>query len=266
MDYATANRPITSWATEDRPREKMEKKGVGALSDAELVATLLATGTRDLSAIALARKLIDHFGSLGELARASIPAMMEVKGIGPAKATTIVSAFELARRRLADDHRPARFSSSNDLAKYLIPKIGDLPYEVFYVIFLDRGNSLIAEKEFFRGGISHVSVDGISLFKEALVRGASAVVVSHNHPTGRPAPSTADDDLTQYLIGLAHISGITLVDHLIVTHRNWYSYADLGILTKMAEKLDENLNPKLEKEVDPERRKFVPRQLFGQRL
>ena len=256
MDYPIVNRPITAWATEDRPREKMEKRGVGALSDAELVATLLATGTRELSAIALARKLINHFGSLGQLARAPLAAMMEVKGIGPAKATTIVSAFELSRRRLANDHRPARFSNSNDLAKYLMPKIGDQAFEVFYVIFLDRGNGLIGEKEIFRGGNAQVSVDGVALFKEAVTRGASSVVVSHNHPSGRATPSKMDDELTEHLLALGRISGITLVDHIIVTHRKWYSYRDMDVLTAIAAKLDKTLDPAKEIPVQKTKKQY----------
>jgi DNA repair protein RadC len=231
-------KPIPTWAAEDRPREKMVSKGTHALTDTELVAMLLGTGTRQHSAIDLARHLIAHFGGLTNLSRASVGEMIQIKGVGQAKATSIIAAFELARRRLANEAQRTHFSDSTSLARYLIPKVGDKSIEVFYVVYLDRQNQVLAEEELFRGGISNVTVDGRLVFKQAMSHSASSIVVCHNHPSGRPTPSRADDLLTEHLLGIAEIVGISVLDHIIVTHRQWYSYADQGLLKPMRTKFD----------------------------
>lgn len=233
MNYAIPQRPIHEWAVEDRPREKMLEKGIQSLSDAELIATMLATGTRDQSAIELARTVIDCFGGLPNLSRAEAQDLMKIPGIGQAKATTILAAFEIARRRIATENRPQQFGSSKDLAKYLIPKIGDRATEVFYALFLDKQNQILAERELFRGGVHSVSVDAHHLFRLAIANNASAIVVAHNHPSGRELPSRLDDDLTHHLVVLSRVVGILLLDHLIVTDRRWYSYADHGMIDLM---------------------------------
>lgn len=241
MHASDYRKPIPAWAAEDRPREKMVAKGTYSLTDAELVAMLLATGTKQHSAIDLARHLIRHFDGLNNLARATASELMKVKGIGQAKATTIIAAFELARRRLANDEQPTCFSGATALARYLVPKIGDKVIEVFYVIYLDRQNRLIAEEELFKGGTSIVAVDGKYMFKQAINHCASSIVVSHNHPSGRSTPSRSDDELTEHLLGLAQIVGITLLDHIVVARKGWYSYADQGLLKPLREQSETNL-------------------------
>ncbi len=242
MNTLTLQKPINEWAAEDRPREKMSQRGLSALTDVELVATLLASGTRELSAIDLARLLIDQFGGLHNLSRATMADLVRVRGVGIAKAATIMSAFELARRKMAAEHQPRRLDGSGALSRYLIPKIGELNYEVFYVIFLDRQNQVVGEKELFKGGLSHVAVDGCYVFQQAISHNASAVIVAHNHPAGSVRPSRADDELTQHLVAISRVVGITLIDHMIVSHRNWYSYADLGMLQAMSINANQMLN------------------------
>jgi DNA repair protein RadC len=239
MNYAIPQRPIHEWAVEDRPREKMLEKGIQSLSDAELIATMLATGTRDQSAIELARTVIDCFGGLPNLSRAEARELMNIPGIGQAKATTILAAFEIARRRIATENRPQRYGTSTELAKYLIPKIGDRSTEVFYALFLDKQNQIVAEKELYHGGVNYVSVDVHHLFRLAIANTASSVVVAHNHPSGRELPSRVDDDLTQHMVSLSRVVGIVLLDHLVVTDRRWYSYADQGVLELMRNRADQ---------------------------
>ncbi len=233
MKSMDQNCPIHEWAAEDRPREKMMQRGIGALSDAEIIATLLATGTREMSAIDLGRKIIDHFGGLPNLSRATVSELTQIRGVGIAKASAIVASFELANRRMQSEHLVLRFDTSNALANYLMPKIGNLPYEVFHLIYLDRQNQMLGELEVFRGGVSRVTVDGQYVFKLAISNNASSIVVCHNHPTGCTKPSFEDDDMTQHLIAISEITGIALRDHLVVTHKGWYSYADQGVLARM---------------------------------
>ncbi|HEX2899060.1 MAG TPA: DNA repair protein RadC [Bacteroidia bacterium] len=226
-------KPIREWVAEDRPREKMMEKGIFALTDAELLATLLASGTPKLSAIGLARLLLERFGGLRNLSRASMAELMAVNGIGQAKASSIVAGFELARRKLATDHQQVHFMHSGDIARYLIPKIGDLRNEVFYVVSLDRANNVIAEAEVHRGGVSSVTVDARLVFKEAINKLASSVVVCHNHPSGSIRPSKSDDELTAHLVAAGKVLEMRVLDHLIIARQNWYSYADNGRIRQM---------------------------------
>lgn len=238
MHSSALHKPITSWAAEDRPREKMISKGTTSLTDTELVAMLLGTGTRNHSAIDLARHLVARFGGLTQLSKASVQELMQVQGIGQAKATTIIAGFELARRRLANEQQPTHFAESSALAKYLIHKIGDKQVEVFYVIYLDRQNQLIAEEELFKGGVSTVAVDGRYVFRQAINNSASSIVIAHNHPSGRATPSKQDDLLTEHLLGISEIACVQILDHIIVSSRGWYSYADQGLLQAIRIKCD----------------------------
>jgi DNA repair protein RadC len=226
-------RPIREWVAEDRPREKLLEKGISALTEAELLATLLASGTQKLSAIGLARLLLDEFGGLRNLSRASMTELMSVHGVGQAKASCIVAAFELARRKLSTEHQLVNFTYSGDIARYLIPKIGDLRSEVFYVISLDRKHSVIGESEIHKGGVSSVYVDPKIVFKEAINRLASSIVLCHNHPSGSVLPSKADDKITQHLVAAGRMLEIPILDHIIVARQNWYSYGDHGRIREM---------------------------------
>lgn len=234
MEYAHQG-PITSWALEDRPREKLLQRGLGALTDAELIAILLRSGTPELSAIALARQMLETWGTLPQIAQASITELMQVKGIGEAKAMSLVAAFELGRRKGAADHARLKITSSAMAASYLSSKLGDLPHEVFMVLFLNQKNEIKAEKQMFHGGVSSTTVDPKMVFKEAMLQLASSIIVSHNHPSGNPKPSAADIRITRKLVAGAAVCDIRMLDHIIVSSSSYYSFADEGLLNPTEE-------------------------------
>lgn len=243
--------PIKAWAVEDRPREKLINQGIENLADAELLAILLGTGTRDYSAIQLAYNVLEESCGLPGLAISGVEELSKIKGIGPAKALTMVVAFELARRkeekeialsrnqlksshltsrRLIPESAKLRITSSSVAASYLQTKICDLPQEVFYVLFMNRNNEVISEKQIFAGGVATTIIDVKLVFKEAIGRLASGVVVAHNHPSGNPQPSQADIHITHKLYQASKILDITLLDHVIITEYDHYSFADEGML------------------------------------
>ena len=146
-----------------------------------------------------------------------------------------MAAFELGRRKFSQEARTLRFEGSHSLARYLVPKIGDLSHEVFYILYLDRNNNFLGEKEMYRGGMTSVTVDARHLFKEAMETDATSVVVCHNHPSGGVAPSLTDDLLTQHLVSVSQVVDVRLLDHIIVSSTKWYSYADQGRIEFMNE-------------------------------
>jgi len=234
------NTSVRDWVAEDQPIFKMQSRGMIAMTDAELLAILL--GTKGLSAIDLARKLISTFGSLAALARAGTEDLCKVTGIGPAKASKIVASFEISRRKLAQSNLPTNFRDSGSVARYLQPKLGDLAHEVFHVLFLDRSHNLIDECTMFSGGTSAVTVDAKMIFKKAVDKLASSIVVCHNHPSGNTRPSPADDNLTLRLGTFATLMDIRLLDHLIISATGWYSYGDQGELVKNQQIIVESVN------------------------
>ncbi|MDP5170638.1 MAG: DNA repair protein RadC [Bacteroidia bacterium] len=225
---AYSSQPITNWALEDRPREKLMQRGVDALTDAELLAILIGSGTRSLSAIDLARLVLDKFSGLDGLARCSVKNLTKVKGIGPAKAIGIVAAFELARRKQLIETRVNRISDSSSVAKYLSPRMVDLDHEIFYVLFLNRNNEIIHEQALFRGGVTATVIDCKIVFREAVLHLASSIIVAHNHPSGNLQPSEADRRITRQLSDAGELFEIRVLDHLIISHRGFYSFADEG--------------------------------------
>lgn len=222
--------PISHWAVEDRPREKLQQRGLAAMTDAELLAILLGSGTRDLSALDLARQLLAQTGSLENLARAGIPELTQHKGVGPAKAITLIAAFELARRRRLNTEKKFKVRGSEGVARHLMPLLGDHQQEVFYVLFLNRNHEVEFEREFFRGGIAATIVDPRLIFREALSRLASAIIVAHNHPSGNLKPSEADIQITRKLAEGSRLFDIAFLDHLIISPQGYYSFADEGML------------------------------------
>lgn len=232
MDYY--GKPIREWNASDRPREKMMERGLGALTDAELLAMLLATGTQRLSALDLGRILMEHFGTVDSLSRATPLELMAIHGVGKAKAATIAASFELARRGMSLDKRQQLIKSSSAAAEYLMAKIGNLSREVFHVICLDGNNAIISEMELHSGGYDFVTVDSRLVFKEAILRLASKIIVAHNHPSGGSNPSKADDTLTRHLLEASYAVGIPILDHIIVTKSSWYSYADQLRIAELA--------------------------------
>jgi len=222
--------PITQWALEDRPREKLMKRGIAALTDAELLAVLLRSGTKDQSAIQLARHILDQNGGIDLLARSSVSNLCQIKGIGVAKAISIVAAFELGRRKEAYSPVRVRVTASHVAAQYLNPKLVDEHQEIFYVLFLNRNLEVISEKRVFQGGVSATVIDPKIVFQEAMLHLASGIVVAHNHPSGNFHPSDADLKITRKLVKAGKMLDIRVMDHLIISHKGYYSFADEGVL------------------------------------
>ena len=221
---------IKSLAEEDRPREKLLQRGIGSLTDAELIAIVLGSGTPEQSAIELARHILKERGDLAALARCGVQDLTHFRGIGPAKAISLVTAFELGRRKASLQPERFRIGSSADAARYLQPRLGDLPREVFYLLALNRNHEVIAEKELFQGGISATVIDPKLVFREALAHYAAAIVVAHNHPSGSLTPSRADVEITRKLVQGGKIFEMPVLDHLIVSHRGYFSFADEGLM------------------------------------
>lgn len=223
---------INQWAKEDRPREKMMLHGPGALSNAELLAILIGSGNTEDSAVELMRKVLDDCrNSLSELGKRSVDDLCAYKGIGPAKAITILAASELGKRR--KDEGPSerlRVRCSQDIFLYFHPLMCDLPVEECWVMLLNQASRLIDALRISQGGLASTQVDVRCILREALLKRAAALVLCHNHPSGNTRPSTDDDRLTQALSQVAKVMNIRMLDHLIVSDGGYYSYADEGRL------------------------------------
>jgi DNA repair protein RadC len=231
QDYADTRR-ILSWAEEDRPREKLLLKGKAALTDAELVAILIGSGTRDLSAVDLSKIILQKANNnLNELAKLSIKDLMKIKGIGEAKAISIAAALELGRRRKESEvvRRP-RISSSRDAYEQIQPYLLDLPHEEFWLLLLNRANEVIRPVQVSQGGVSGTVADPKIIFKLAIECLASAIILIHNHPSGNLKPSEADKDLTRRLASAGKLLEIPILDHLIFTDASYLSFADEGLM------------------------------------
>ena len=223
---------IKSWSPEDRPREKLLLKGTAALSHAELIAILIGSGTTTLSAVEVAKKILQAAeNDLHELAKLSVNDLMKVKGIGEAKAVTIVAALELGRRRKdIDSQEKPRVTGSKDAFELLKGDLMDLPHEEFWVILLNRANRMMKKKKVSEGGVSGTVADPKIIFKFALEELASGVIVVHNHPSGNLAASQSDIDLTKKLKEAGQFLEVQLLDHLIIAGQKYYSFADEGII------------------------------------
>jgi DNA repair protein RadC len=226
------NCPILTWAKDDRPREKLRLKGVEILSDAELLAILLHHGTRDKTAVDLARELLKlSKHNLKELGRMSMKEIMKVKGIGEAKAVTVLAALELGRRREAGENleRPI-VSGSNSVARYLQTLFSDYDHEVFAVLFLNRANKINHFEIVSTGGMSGTVADPRMIMRKALEEKAVSIILCHNHPSGSLKPSLADRELTLKIREAAKLFDIMVLDHIIVSNEGFFSFADEGIL------------------------------------
>lgn len=223
---------IKNWSQDDQPREKLLYKGKATLSDAELLAILIGSGNRDESAVALCKRIFASVNNnLSDLGRLSIAQLMEFKGIGEAKAITIVAALELGRRRRGEEAlEKKKITSSNSVFELMQPIIGELEHEEFWIIFLNNSNKVIDKKQLSKGGITGTLVDVRLVLKYALEVGATGLILAHNHPSGTLKPSEADKHLTNKLKMASESLDIKILDHLIITEKAYLSFADENLL------------------------------------
>jgi len=222
---------IRDWAEDDRPREKMQRKGCQSLSDAELLAILIAIGNKDETAVELSRRIMhDCHDNLNELAQLTITDLCKrFKGIGEAKAITIMAALELGKRRRTNDTVDRKkITSSKDLFDLFEPQLIDLPYEEFWLGLLNGANKVIEVKRLTQGGSKQTVVDIPMLLKIALEKSAQSIVVAHNHPSGQNRPSHEDEQITRRIKTGCEAIGITLLDHIIIARGEYYSFSDEG--------------------------------------
>ena len=223
---------ITDWHASDRPREKLVDKGRRALSDAELVAILIGSGTRKESAVAVAQKVLKLAANdLNDLAKLSLSDLQRINGIGQAKAISIVAALELGRRRKETPKKKvSRVLQSSDAFDELMPLMMDLPNEECWALLLNRGNKVVKTVQVAAGGFNQAAVDMKYLFSETLHHRAQGIILGHNHPSGRLKVSEADRQMTQKIKEAATILGLQLLDHLILCDHQYLSMADEGLL------------------------------------
>lgn len=223
---------IKSWSEEDRPREKLLIKGKEALSNAELLAILLGSGTRKLTAVEVAKRLLAEVDNdLNRLSMLSVPELCKQPGIGEAKSITIIAAAELGRRRKKASLHNTPIRSSNDAYQYLYASLSDLDHERFYVLLLNRANKIIKQEHIGTGGVSGTVVDIKILFKKTLqTEIACGLILAHNHPSGNLKPSQADMKITSKIFEAAQLFDISVLDHIIVGRDEYLSFADEGLM------------------------------------
>ncbi|TGD57071.1 RadC family protein [Flavobacterium humi] len=223
---------IKHWAEDDKPREKLILKGKQSLSDVELIAILIGSGSRSESAVALSKRILFSVNNnLNALGKLSVNQLMAFKGIGQAKAITIVAASELGRRKRAEAATQLRqVTSGKAVFDIMQPIIGELPHEEFWVLYLNNSNKILYKSQISKGGISGTLVDVRIVFKTALEHNATSIILAHNHPSGKLQASSADKQVTQKLKQAGQQLDIPVLDHVIVTENHYLSFADDGIL------------------------------------
>lgn len=223
---------IKNWAEDDRPREKLSLKGERVLSDSELLAIIMGSGSRNESAVELAKRILNSVdNNWNNLSRLSIKDLCKFKGIGEAKAISIITALEIGRRKAIHElpEKP-KITRSRDIFQVMQSIIGDLNVEEFWVLYLNQGNFVVKKELIGRGGISQVAVDVRIIMKIALEEYATGIVLAHNHPSGNLNPSRDDDRLTEKIKSAARTLDIQLLDHLILNQKSYFSFADEGKL------------------------------------
>jgi len=228
--YKSTN--LKTWAVEERPREKVLANGIQHLSDSELLAILLGSGTRNMTAVELARQILLQSGnSLHELGRQNINDLVKIKGVGPAKGITLLAAMELGRRRAATRHADKiPIKSSETVYKLFHPLLGDLDHEEFWLLMLNRANRVLGRFKVSQGGLSGTVIDTRIILKKALDNLSSSIIVCHNHPSGNNQPSDADVKITEKLKKAAEMLEIKLLDHVIIADKSYFSFADEGLI------------------------------------
>jgi DNA repair protein RadC len=226
------NRSIRNWALEDRPREKMLLKGIQTLSDSELLALLIGSGIRNSSAVDLARQVLNMAGNnLDKLGKYSISDLRKLKGIGQARAISIVAALELGRRRnLSDSPDELKITGSSDVFGLIGPVLSDLTHEEFWVLLLNRSNKILSKHKISQGGITGTVTDIRMILKLALDKLATGLILCHNHPSGNLQPSEADISITRRIKESAALMDISLLDHVIVAGKAYFSLADENMI------------------------------------
>lgn len=223
--------PINQWAEDDRPREKFLLKGKSSLSDSELLAILIGSGSRNESAVQLCQRILaSSQNNLNLLGKLSIQQLMNFKGIGEAKAISIAAALELGRRRREEEViELKKITSSKAVFDIMQPLIGELPHEEFWVLFLNNSNKVIYKSQISKGGITGTVVDIRIVFKLALEHNATSIILSHNHPSGKHQASEADIQITKKIKEAGKNLDIQVLDHVIITEKSYYSFVDEGI-------------------------------------
>jgi len=223
---------LKSWAVEERPREKVMANGIQYLSDTELLAILMGSGTRNTTAVELARNILGGIGNdLHELGRQSISDLQKVKGVGPAKAISIMAAMELGRRRSGVPHaEKIPVKSSETIFKLFHPLLGDLEHEEFWLLMLNRANRVLGRFKVSQGGLSGTVIDTRIILKKALDNLSSSIIVCHNHPSGNKQPSDADVKITEKLKKASEMLEIKFLDHVIIADKSYFSFADEGLI------------------------------------
>jgi len=227
----SAHFPINSWSPNDRPREKLVKLGHKSLSNSEILAILLGSGTPNESAVMLAQRMLaQHANHLDRLAQCSVEELCEFHGFGLAKATRLAAAFELVRRHNQSPLNRLQLNGSQSVFDFLQPQLGNLQHEEFWVIYLNQQHAVLTHEQPSRGGITQTSVDIRLAFKRALALHAVAMILAHNHPSGNSIPSQSDQSLTKQFVKAGKNLDIRLLDHLIITENTYFSFADDGQL------------------------------------
>jgi len=223
---------IKNWSDDDKPREKLVHKGYSVLSDAELIAILIRSGSPNESAVGLSKRILAAVdNNLNELGKLSLEQLKQFNGIGEAKAVSIMAALEIGRRRRGEEAlKITRITSSKSVYELLQPKMGELPHEEFWIVYLNNSNKILFAGQQSKGGITGTLVDVRLVLKRALELGAVGLILAHNHPSGTLKPSEADKQITKKLKSASEALDIKILDHLIITHKEYFSFADEGLL------------------------------------
>lgn len=226
------NLSIKHWGEDDRPREKLINKGKIALSDAELIAIIIGTGSRAESAVELSKKILSTVhNNLNELGRLSIEDLIKFKGVGEAKAISIITALELGRRRnLEEALEKPKITGSRSVFDVMQPILGELQHEEFWILYLNNANKIKLKFQMSKGGITGTMVDTRLVFKRALAISATGIILSHNHPSGNIKPSSSDIGLTKKIQKAGELLDINVLDHVIITEKDYFSFADNNMI------------------------------------